>query len=678
MNIFTKFFNSAKKEIRQPFLTSITQRLTGQLGVMGGKSGLHEYKNWVAGCVSARAEDVGNIDLFLKKGGEKVESHELLDLLYAVNPNMTMFELFEATQAFKDLDGNAFWYLARDGEEGKGKIKQIYPIRPDRMSIVTNKENPLIVDGYVFSAQDGTKVPFSAKEILHFKNFNPLGNHPYVHKGIGIVQSASYAIDTDNEVRKWNFNFFKNSAKPDGILYSDGGVDADEHKRLTAQWKQEHEGSENNGKIAVLSGGVKWQEITRTQKDMDFSGQRQFNMEEILALFRVPKAILGMVGDINRANADASIYVYMLRTIKPQMQKLIDTLNEFFVPEFGDDLELDFKSPVPEDRVQTVSEYTQGINKWLTRNEIRAREGLTETKEGDKIFGSFNEMPVDEATPAPAKSISNAKPAKKDASPAEKVINEFIAKMPKEKKQKGLSADAKSVFVDGWIKRIETNTNPLKKKVEKYFDAQKAEVIKNLKDELKGLEAKEYKLKGIDDMLFDEPKAISAGISLITPFLRQYIADSGKASSDLVGIDFDSATSNIATFVKERSKFFATSINETTKDKLFSAIKEGIDNSEDLESISERVAGVYDDAINYRTDMIARTEVSASSNFGAVEAYKQAGITEHEWKVVNPEDDDCIINDGAVVKIGEAFPSGDTESPIHPNCVCTTLPVFND
>jgi MoxR-like ATPase len=359
----------------------------------------------------------------------------------------------------------------------------------------------------------------------------------------------------------------------------------------------------------------------------------------------------------------------------PAMQRIVDTLNEFLVPEFGDTLELRFTSPVPDDRTETVAGYTVGINKWLSRNEIRAFEGLPPTENGDSFFGTMSDMPIDEVKAQPVKS---AKPTSKCShTSTEKIIDAFMAKKSPARVVKSAN-DKKAVYLEEWNKAVDKNATLLKKKLIQYFDKQKAEVIKNVNEELKGLEAKEYIYKGVDDMLFDTDSAISTGISLITPFIENFIKESGGSASALVNGTFDSSTSNISKFIADRSKFFAKTINETTKDELFTTIKDGISNGEDLASISERVSEVYVKATDFRTDMIARTEVSASANFGAIEAYTQAGVEKIEWKVVNPEDDDCLMNEGVEVKIGEAFPSGDTYPPIHPNCVCTTIPIFND
>jgi hypothetical protein len=63
--------------------------------------------------------------------------------------------------------------------------------------------------------------------------------------------------------------------------------------------------------------------------------------------------------------------------------------------------------------------------------------------------------------------------------------------------------------------------------------------------------------------------------------------------------------------------------------------------------------------------------MSAASLF----TYQDAGIEQIEWNAVQPCDL-CAPNDGQVVTLGEAFDSGDTEPPAHPNCRCALLPVI--
>lgn len=686
-----------------PFIASVATRFTALNGMSFNRAFLDEYRNWPFACVQARSEEVGNIELELYSNGEIVETSEILDLLNKPNPYMTKHDLFMAHQAFLDLEGNSFWYLARKNE-GKGAVQEIYLLRPDRVTIVPSKTNPLAVDGYVFTQPDGARIPFKPEEILHFKNFNPTGYHPFPHRGMGIVEAALWSINTDNESRAWNYNFFKNSAKPDGVLTmsGDGSLDPDELQRIRAEWDATYQGSANASKVAILAGGLSWTEISRSQKDMDFVAQRTFSRDEILALFRTPKSIIGITDDVNRANADAAIYVFALRTIKPLMQSLADHLTEMLLPEYGEGLTFDFKSPVSEDRKESIDEYTASIaGGWRSPNEVREIEGLAPVPGGDALFMPLQMVPIGEVPASENKPKSAAarlskargakavakKAKKRTKSIAEKAVEDLLKKkatkgsLPVVEKTytvKEITANAKAAYLTLWVKTIHNHTEPLEKAMKAYFNTQEKEVITNARHQMKRKSMKALKEKGASDFLFDEDDAIEAGISLITPFISDYIKTSGTNAGNLLGTTFDPGTEVLQNFIANRAKYFAKSVTETTSTALLSSIKEGLDNGEGLADIESRIAGIYDIATGSRTNMIARTEVSAASNEGAKSAYQQAGVDQWSWAVVSPEDTDCLENDGATVKIGDAFPSGATQPPDpHPNCECTTIPVFS-
>lgn len=696
MNIFTRIVQSASyiaKGISQPFY----QVLGGNYGVTGARGmaplkGLEEYKNWVYACVKVRANAVANIDIDLyDKEGVEVESHPILDLLDRVNPSMTKKDLIKATQSYLDLNGNAFWYLAREEKaNGKGEIKEIYILRPDKVKIITNKENPLVVSGYVFKQDGGRTVPLDPNEVIHFKNFNPNAEHPFPSLGVGVVEASQWAVQTDNEIRKWNYNFFRNSAQPDGILEvgKDGAIGTEEYQRLRAQWDKEHKGSAQSHKVAILSGGVTWKETARSQTEMQFADQKILNRDEILALFQVPKTILGLTDNVNRATADASIYVFNLFTVKELMQNIVDTLNEFLLPDFDekDILHFDFESPVTSDRAVTIAEYSAGINNWLTRNEIRAMEGLPPTTDGDTIMGGINLVPVD-TLPAPKKGkaqrVSKGKSARvKALTPAEKAVADFLSKKKTvaTKEYKRIGGITKEHYAKVWKANLTSSRTELVKKLNKYFTAQEKEVQANLRRELKGLAKKDFKTKAVSDIVFDKDEAIQTGISLMTPFLQDYLKRAGEQATILAGGDAFDAQSDTATkFIKQRAKLFAESVTTTTAESIVSTVQQGLDEGLDYDEISANISSVYDIAKTSRADMIARTEASASANEGAKLAYTGAGVSKWEWLVVDPEDEDCKGNEGEIVEIGAEFKDGSTQPPEpHPNCECATLPVFDN
>ena len=658
MNIFDKYF---KKEMTLPNFSTVVSQLRHFLPTSrNDTSYLKEYKNWVFACVNARAEELANIKLELYSGDKLVTSHPIFDLINDVNPNTTKYELFFGTQAFLDLTGNAFWYLAREGE-GKGKIKQIYLLSPEKMSIVAGQTG-LSIAGYVYK-NGKDEIPFNPTEILHFKNFNPNGNYPSPHKGMGIVESALWAIETDNESRNWNYSFFKNSAKPDGILSTEGTLSETQYTRIKQQWAQAQQGSGKNGNFALLEGGLKWQETSKTQKDMDFVAQRTFSRDEIFSLFRVPKSVIGIVEDVNRANAEASDYVFAKRTVDPIMKRFVTMLNEYLLPEYGSGLCFKYANPVPDDRLAELQEYSLGWNKWLTTNDIRLEEGLLPSANGDKLYGTFNEVERDNV--ARPKAIKNVESISK----ADQVINDFVAKLPVKKELRKATSAQKSVYKEIYLKRFDANEKKLMVELVKYFDKQEVEVLKNVNDEYAGLKPKEYKMKGVKDVLFNRDNAIRSGISLITPNIRRFLDEGIELADSVTGENSNNNTPELDAFISERAKYFAKTINETTAEKLVESITLLLEDGAGISDIKDRVKEIYESAKESRIEMIARTEVSASLNEGAIQGYKQAGIENLEWVTVGGgEAVICQENDGEVRKIGESFSSGETSPPNHPNC----------
>jgi SPP1 gp7 family putative phage head morphogenesis protein len=72
---------------------------------------------------------------------------------------------------------------------------------------------------------------------------------------------------------------------------------------------------------------------------------------------------------------------------------------------------------------------------------------------------------------------------------------------------------------------------------------------------------------------------------------------------------------------------------------------------------------------------IAITEQNRAMSAASLFMYEEAEIEQVEWNAVEPCDI-CAPNDGQVVTLGQAFESGDTQPPAHPNCRCALLPVI--
>ena len=76
-------------------------------------------------------------------------------------------------------------------------------------------------ENFVYGEGD-TAVPFKPNEITHIQFYNP-SNDFY---GAGPTSPSEYNINTNTYAKIWNMNFFKQSALPKGVLYTDGITEA--------------------------------------------------------------------------------------------------------------------------------------------------------------------------------------------------------------------------------------------------------------------------------------------------------------------------------------------------------------------------------------------------------------------------------------------------------------------
>jgi len=76
--------------------------------------------------------------------------------------------------------------------------------------------------------------------------------------------------------------------------------------------------------------------------------------------------------------------------------------------------------------------------------------------------------------------------------------------------------------------------------------------------------------------------------------------------------------------------------------------------------------------------VIAQTEMSRAVSVASRDLYETSGVEQVEW-LVAIGCEDCQENaDASPIGIDEVFPSGDTEPPAHPNCMCALAPYMVD
>lgn len=353
---------------------------------------LNANRGWVYRNNDAIAQEVSKIDFELYTLGlsegqviyNELTDHPLLDLLDNPNEETTKSDLIYVLQSHKKLTGDSFILKVRKA----GQVVALRTLQPDKIELdlqQPTESDPTTIKAFVYKDKiDGKniKVIYQPEDIIHIKKPNP--NNQF--RGIGTVEAIAETIDLDNLTTETTKKFFQNGAITNFVLSTDSKLNDEQIKRLNAELKASYTGPANAYKAMILGGGLKPMDISYSNKDLEMLGQLEWYRNKIMVCFGNTPASLGIIEDVNRANAEATIASWLRNTIKPDMEAIVNALNMYLVPEFGENLVLGFKDPVPEDRADDIQEvkdlYPQGV---ITLNEARGIIDMDEVEGGDEF-----------------------------------------------------------------------------------------------------------------------------------------------------------------------------------------------------------------------------------------------------------------------------------------------------
>lgn len=286
-----------------------------------------------------------------KEDRTEVTVHPALSVLTKPTQFSTRQDLFEASQQHIELAGESYWVLERSATR---VVTGIWLARPDRMTVVKSKSEFLL--GYQYTDPDGSIRPLAKEDVIQIKTPDP--NDPY--RGISPVASLIGTMDADAYAEHYQKNFFRNGAKPGGIIRTNVSMGDDQWKKMISRWREQHQGVENANRIAFMEQG-EFLDLKYTQDEMQFLELRKFTGEHIMEAFGLSKAMLGIVDDVNRANNEAQDASFAKYKLKPRLERFKEALNNEYLPQFvqmglGNGYEFDYDDIDVEDTDRVASE----------------------------------------------------------------------------------------------------------------------------------------------------------------------------------------------------------------------------------------------------------------------------------------------------------------------------------
>jgi HK97 family phage portal protein len=279
-----------------------------------------------------------------KTGGMDVIEEEpqnvipLQDFINNPNSNFSFQQLIWLTQVYLELVGEAFWWMVPIQS-----VVQAYPISPGKVVRTPTADE-------AFFTISGPKGEFriDMDEMIWFAHLDPAD--PY-SRGVGLAQSLSHDLDTDDAASRYVLSYFNNQARPPLLIYGEG-LNAERVRQLEDDWNLQHQGFWNAGKVRFLSRKVEIKELSQKFEGADIVNLRQHQRDVVASVIGVPPEILGILQSSNRATIDAADLFFSRYTLRPRLDFLQEVLNKQLIPRFDDtgELVMLYVNPVQKDK----------------------------------------------------------------------------------------------------------------------------------------------------------------------------------------------------------------------------------------------------------------------------------------------------------------------------------------
>lgn len=284
----------------------------------------------VYACVQARIEALSRMTLMVSTDDDQViENGPMVQLLNCPNPDMTQSEFVKAIEAFLLLAGGRV-HLVFDNAFGA----------PSRIDVVPGYEMKIVRDQrtrevlYYEHQKRGTQIKtrYNVEEVHTI--VDPNYQRYDIFEGLGPLVPAMLSISQFYKADVANESSLDNGVVPGGMITTDQKLTREQRKEFKNELYENFRGPNKRQKLLVGEGGVTWNQIAATYKDMEFKELKGMSRSDICAIFRAPPAVIGYYEDSNYAHADAAQGMFWENTMLPRADWIAEEITRGVLKRF--------------------------------------------------------------------------------------------------------------------------------------------------------------------------------------------------------------------------------------------------------------------------------------------------------------------------------------------------------
>jgi HK97 family phage portal protein len=253
-------------------------------------------------CGNVLAQSVAQLpwDVYQRSGENRERVQNEIDYLLhnEPNPEMTSYSFRYAMVMRCCFHGRFHAEIERNGA---GRVRYLWPLFEKPVEQLRDVNKRLI--GYKYGDR---RIPL--QNVIHVPCI-PLDGT----EGESILSQARNKIALELAAEKFGSKLFSQGTRPSGVLESDQTLKSDARKELSREWQALWAGTENAMKTPVLTGGLKWKQLSINPDDAQFLETRDFQVSDIARFFRVPGVLIGIT---DKTATYASVEQFLLSFAK--------------------------------------------------------------------------------------------------------------------------------------------------------------------------------------------------------------------------------------------------------------------------------------------------------------------------------------------------------------------------
>lgn len=270
----------------------------------------------VYACTRLLADTISSlpIDTFIRRDGNRLPFRPRPAWVYEPEgPGSSRVEYYKQVVVSMLLSHGAVIQIIRGGN---GDVIALQPLDPTRVTVRRNastRGREFVIDG---------KTVLPGDQVLYISEMRKPGSV----MGTSRIEEVKNTLGLAKALDEFASRYFSNGANAGGIIEFPGNLTQEQAKDVVEAFEAGHKGLRKSHKPGVLSGGAKFQKIGSDAEQAQMLQSRQFAVEEIARVFRVPPSMIGL--NTPGAMSYASVEHNAIQFVRYSLTPLITAIEE--------------------------------------------------------------------------------------------------------------------------------------------------------------------------------------------------------------------------------------------------------------------------------------------------------------------------------------------------------------